>query len=579
MAAEPLTRRAAALAAVLALALGLRLVGIRFGLPAVYNPDEIAIMSRALAFATGDLNPHNFVYPTLYFYMLFGWIGLYGILALAAGRVDSIGALERQFFTDPSGIYLAGRLLGVACGVATVAALYLLARSLFGHRVALVSSLFLAVAPTAVRDAHYVKHDVPTTFVIVLAIMAIVRIWPNPAPNLSGGAGHLTVAAAVSGAAVSMHYYAVFLAAPLAAVAWLANLQNGLRARLQAVGQAALVSVVAFLVCSPFLPVEWPMAIRDMVANRQIVVDRAGGPDGAWFASFARYAAMLWKESMGWPVALLAIVGLRGLARMSWRTALVLALFPAVFFAFIANTVPASRYLNPVLPFVALFAGFGVSALTGRVSGSRRAALAAALAIGAALPGLATSIRTGLFFREADTRTLAERYIAAHVAPGSTLLLQPYSVALRPSRASLIEATEHHLGELDRASPKVSRQLALEPYPAPAYRLFYLGDGGLDRDKIYISYAELGGARGLARLRQLGVQYIVLTRYNEPRSTVLPFLNALTSEARQVAVFSPYRITPPAGRSLAPPYLHNTDARLDDGLQRPGPVIELWRVS
>ena len=64
-----------ALAAIGVLAAGLRLLGITFGLPAVYNPDEIAIMSRALAFAKGDLNPHNFLYPTFYFYVLFAWVG------------------------------------------------------------------------------------------------------------------------------------------------------------------------------------------------------------------------------------------------------------------------------------------------------------------------------------------------------------------------------------------------------------------------------------------------------------------------------------------------------------------------
>ena len=32
---------------VLTVALALRLIGLRYGLPAVYNPDEVAIMSRA----------------------------------------------------------------------------------------------------------------------------------------------------------------------------------------------------------------------------------------------------------------------------------------------------------------------------------------------------------------------------------------------------------------------------------------------------------------------------------------------------------------------------------------------------
>src|SRR5207247_441078 len=66
-------RVAAAVLAVTALAVALRLIGLRYGLPAVYNPDEVAIVSRALAFAKGDPNPHNFLYPTFYFYVLFAW--------------------------------------------------------------------------------------------------------------------------------------------------------------------------------------------------------------------------------------------------------------------------------------------------------------------------------------------------------------------------------------------------------------------------------------------------------------------------------------------------------------------------
>ena len=147
--------------------------GLAFGLPAVYNPDEIAIVSRALAFAKGDLNPHNFLYPTFYFYALFAWIGAYFAGAWAVGAVPSIAAFQTQFFVDPSGVYLAGRALGVACGVATVGVLYALGRRAVDATTGLVAALFLAVAPTAVRDAHYVKHDVPVTLAIVAAYLAI----------------------------------------------------------------------------------------------------------------------------------------------------------------------------------------------------------------------------------------------------------------------------------------------------------------------------------------------------------------------------------------------------------------------
>src|SRR6476646_3558806 len=104
-------------------ALGLRLVGLRYGLPAVYNPDEVAIMSRALAFAKGDLNPHNFLYPTFYFYVLFAWEGLTALLAVASGAVASFGAFQREFFVDPTRVFVAGRLLTALLGTATVVAI------------------------------------------------------------------------------------------------------------------------------------------------------------------------------------------------------------------------------------------------------------------------------------------------------------------------------------------------------------------------------------------------------------------------------------------------------------------------
>src|SRR5574338_231204 len=112
-------RGRAALAAVIVAAFALRVVGLQYGLPAVYNPDEVAIMARALSFAKGTLNPHNFLYPTFYFYVLFAWVGAYLAFVRATGQVGSIEALRELYFTNPTGIYTAGRALGVAAGTAT----------------------------------------------------------------------------------------------------------------------------------------------------------------------------------------------------------------------------------------------------------------------------------------------------------------------------------------------------------------------------------------------------------------------------------------------------------------------------
>jgi hypothetical protein len=73
-------------------------------------------MSRALAFAKGDLNPHNFLYPSFYFYALFAREGLTALLAVATRAVAAVGAFQREFFLNPTRVFVAGRLLTAFLG-------------------------------------------------------------------------------------------------------------------------------------------------------------------------------------------------------------------------------------------------------------------------------------------------------------------------------------------------------------------------------------------------------------------------------------------------------------------------------
>jgi hypothetical protein len=161
----------------------------------------------------------------------------------------------------------------------------------------------------------------------------------------------------------------------------------------------------------------------------------------------------------------------------------------------------------------------------------------------------------------------------------STVLVEPYSVPLRMSRAALEEALTAHLGSADRASIKFKRILALDPYPAPAYRAIYLGTGGLDVDRIYVTHAEFDRARSLAPLRRLSVAYVIRKQDNGSESARAAFDAALEREGRLLAVFSPH--APSIGteeRRMVAPFLHNTDATIDTRLERPGPIIEIWNV-
>jgi hypothetical protein len=561
------------LGAIVLLALAVRLHGIRYGLPAVYNPDEVAIMARALSFAKGTLNPHNFLYPTFYFYVLFAWVGAYLGFVWLTGGVASVAALQQLYFTDPTGIYTAGRVLGALLGTACVPAVFVLGRRLFDLNTGLAAAAFVAAAPLAVRDSHYVKHDIPATLAVILAYIAITRVWPQT-PGRSGN--DVLVAGAACGVAFSTHYYAIFLALPLAWAIVLRWRDSGWRVVLRHIFTAGVASAVLFFALSPFLLVEPIDALRDITANRQIVIDRAVQTSA--FAPVQRYLEILWSDSLGRAIVALGAAGAGWMLVSAPSRAVLLLAFPVAFFAFIVNTVPASRYLNPVVPFVALFAAWTLRQLALMF----RAPLLAFWVVTAACatPALIASVRTGQFFRMEDTRALAERFVEENIQPGATLLIQPYSVVLTPSREALVEALMSNLGSVEAASTKYQIQLGLDPYPQPAYRLIWLGRGGLDAEKLYVDPAALTAGDGLQRMRQLGVAYVILKRYNTLDPDVMRLAAELAQRGRLIAAFSPYRPDVPAAeRARIDPFLHNTDTRIDDALERPGPPLEIWQLE
>lgn len=558
-----------ALASIVAIGAALRFHGLTYGLPAVYNPDETPILNRALAFAKGDLNPHNFLYPSLDFYALFFWEGLFFASGHLVGVFPSLSAFQQEFFSNPSRIFLAGRAMTAVVGTLTIPAVYAAGRRLYDRGIGLAAALFLAVAPIAARDAHYIKLDVPVTFVLVLTFIVLADLVRTP---VSGSPRAWLLAGFLGGLTISTHYYAAFVVLPIAAAVvsarpagWTTVLRRGL--------WAASALIVGFLVGTPFIIVEPATAIRDIVAVRQIDVDRAV-VHGA-FTSLLPYLRLLMVDAVGWPVAIAAAAGLVWATIADWRRGLLLLSFVLPFLAFVSNTVPQTRYLNVLLPLLAIAAAYCLVSLA-RVLTDRSRALAALLVAAAAVPGAIACVRTDAFILQDDTRTLALRFIEDHVPAGATILEQPYSVPLRQTREVLIDALRAHLGSERNASIKFQLQLDVHPWPSPAYRVLYLGRGGEDVDKIYLSPDAFRMA-GLETLRQYKVDYVVLKRYNVDDPAMQPLISTLERGGRMIAAFSPYR-----GNSAArdvPPFLHNTAARISPALDRPGPIVQVWRIN
>jgi hypothetical protein len=570
------------LAAIVALAFGLRVWSLGFGLPGIFNMDEKPILDRALTFAKGDPNPHNFLYPTLYLYAIFVWEALFFVVGRAAGLFSSLADFRNGYFVDPSWHLLAARMLTVVFGTATIPAVYWFGRELYGRSAGLGAASFLAVAPIAVRDAHYVKLDIPVAFFAALAYAALAKICVDPEWGIQRRAW--LIAGTFAGLAISTQYYAVFLAVPFLAAA-VASLQHTGRWQTSAslLVWAGIATVAAFAVTSPFFVFEPSTVARDFRELREVDLDRALHV-GA-FSSFPAYARLLFDVALGPAVFLLSLVGAALALAADWRRGLLLASFPLAFIGFVSNTFPASRYLNIVLPCFAVAAAYAALRIAER-TGPRAPQAMAGLCLLAAVPAAFDSVRWDRFFGRPDTRTLAAEFIERQIPGGSTILVQPYSAPIRQSRAGLVEALRARVGDESRAPLKYQLQLqATASLREPAYRVLYVGEGGKtkappgDVDKIYLSPRAFGDDRGLEPLRAARVQYVVLTRYGATPPALAPLEAALEREGRRIATLSPYRSDVDPTSPPIPPFRHNSNTGIHPALERPGPLIDIWRVD
>ena len=556
------------------LALGLRLWSLNYGLPAIYNMDEKPILDRALAFAKGDPNPHNFLYPTLHLYGIFLWEVLFFVVGRVTGVFSSLAEFQNAYFVDPSKQVLAARALTAVLGAATIGAVYRLGAKVFGEPVGVGAALFLAVAPMAVRDAHYVKLDVPVALFSTLALAQLAAIVVDP--GVAVRRASWLIAGALAGLAISTHYYAAFLAVPLVVVAALDVSRSGRwQVSVGLLCLAGLATLAAFVATSPFFFFEPKVVVRDFTELRVVDIDRA--VSAGWFSSLPTYSWLL-KKALGWPVFALSLAGSVLALVRDPRRGLLLASFPLAFILFVSNTFPASRYLNIVLPCATVAAAYAVWSLATIL---RVPAMATTgLFLLASMPGAMDSVRWDRFFAQDDTRTLTQRFIEGQVAPGTTIAVQPYSAPLTQSREGLVEAIRAHLGQESNAPRKLQLQLAASPYPSPAYRLIYIGASGKtkappgDLDKIYIPPDVFSDASGLEPLRRMRVSYAILTFYGDPPPAFLPLERALAREATRVAQFTPY-----SAGAEAVPFRHNSNMWLDPRLDRPGPVVDLWRID
>ena len=416
----------------------LRLHGITWGLPYTFiDPDESLIVSHAHNIATGHLNPQFFYYPSLLLYLL---AGVYRAIALVwhPGFASSLLA-KSSWVVDPTPFYLAGRLLAVAFGGASLYLVYRLGKAAFSPLVGLLAALFLAVEPLHVRYSHVAVTDVPATAFSLLALLLLV--------GAAQGRGRrwLVAGAVAAGLATSVKYNLGMLVIP-ATVAWwyVSKRERGAavppaagadgrpaapprRARAAArwvVTAGRLVylpMLLAFVLTSPYVVLDYGHFWHDFARQSAIVgrgwlgFEHVG--NGYWYNFNVNLAGAL-------GVALLA-VALGGLALALWRRTpadMVLVPYAIVYFVYVSSWhVLPDRYLIPIVPLLLLLAARLCVALLHLRVVPRLVAVPALLAVlvGVLALPLADSVAYDRSLSGTDVRSVAQLWFERHIPIGS----------------------------------------------------------------------------------------------------------------------------------------------------------------
>jgi len=424
------------LAAVLVLALVLRLKGVSWGLPYSFvNVDESIVVPKAFGVARGGLNPQFFYYPSLFFYLVGG---VYLLAAPALWAVQQANPLAMgSFVVDQGPYFLLARLVSVAAGTASVYLLYRIGREAFGRPAGLVAALFLAVAPLHVAYSHMAVTDVTATALSLLALLLLLQAARG------GGRRRLIAGAVAAGLATSTKYNLGALVLP-ATIAAACACGGEVERRVAAGGRAALLwprlllarvyapMLLAFVLGSPFVVLDPGHFLHDFLRQNRIM-------DRGWLG-FENVGNGFWynlQVNLGGTFGVvLVVLAIAGLGWALWRhtTAdLLLAPYALAYFVYISTWKElADRYLLPILPLLLLFAvRLCLELVEVRPAARRVAAPAVALVLAAAIVApLAGSIAFDRELSGTDTRARAKAWVESNVPAGSVVATENYGPPL-----------------------------------------------------------------------------------------------------------------------------------------------------
>ncbi|MFQ5751472.1 MAG: ArnT family glycosyltransferase [bacterium] len=392
----------------------LRLSGIGYGLPALYNSDEPFNVVNALSYgAKKSLEPSYFVYPSLYSYFLFAIFGLYFVAGKMLGVFVNAVDFGVSYFLNPTGLFFAGRLASVLLGVATVWLVFKIGQRFFSNKIGLFASAILTFSFIHADLSHWILLEPAVGFLTALALYFIFRFSEDHTLKMNILAGF------VSGLAISTKYNAGFIFVPLLISIILIYKKQISRLFLQ-VSLSISALLLGFFLGTPY----WVLSFSKYWAEVKYTLTHVGVGMVGHLSSLP-FVWPLWQLLYrDWSIGLLLVAGFIYVVFQREKKQLLLVSFVLATVLFVgAWQRTGVHYLLPIFPALAILAAIFCNDMIEQIPGkSYRVGVVVLLFIAPLLKIGLHDIR----LTQQDSRTFAQKWIEANISEGSVIGYENY---------------------------------------------------------------------------------------------------------------------------------------------------------
>ncbi|WP_341712397.1 glycosyltransferase family 39 protein [Erythrobacter sp.] len=424
------------LVAILAVwALGIRLYGIDFGLPAILDPDELIFQLGAVRMIeSGNLNPGWFGHPaTTTMYVL----AVVDALVFAVGRLLGDYASLEQFgeaiFLDPGIVMLPSRIAMAVFAVFSIVLTYRLGTRIGDRMVGLVGAALMTFNPVHIAWSQVVRSDIMATTFLLLVMLASTKLDQNPRKRDYVIASLYTALAITSKWPFALAFLGVVGSIFLGALHRSGRVNDALRPSLWC---GAFVCLFVVLI-SPHLLLDFGTLVSNLQGEAQ--VQHVGATGTGFLSNLLQYlSGPIWRGlgPLGSALAIAGFVFARHQVRL-WVIAGVPAI--AILIVIANQNLVWDRWAIALFPFLSILAGFGASGILQTFGAGQRVRLLAkiTMALGLVLPPLCASLGAANE-RIHDNRRQATDWAKQNLPKGRSLLIEHFAFDLVSSEFEIL---------------------------------------------------------------------------------------------------------------------------------------------